>query len=159
MARKTIWTDSILNSNLASGSTGISNLMQNVAVADTVGVTIARLILRIEYAPFMSNDTDGSQMVHLGIGMVSEDAFNASAVPDPGTAGEEPVGGWLFRETVSVMNKGTTMPHVALMRADIRSARKIDKGILVMIIENVGVENTSFAVREIGLIRCLCLLP
>jgi len=96
---------------------------------------------------------------------VTEPAFDAGVVslPDPRVAADSPARGWLWRGVMmmSYQNPGGAeiqnwnFPgHVAF---EVRSMRKVDRGILTFIVSKTVIQGSAFDVDVSGLIRILCL--
>ena len=145
---------------LANASQGVLNLLQNLPVTEAEGCTVVRVIHNMRYYPSMTLATEGAQLVSVGIGVVSEESFNAGVVPDPNSNVDEPPGGWMYRD-VAMVGQGSSpdwnVPGV--MSVDLRAMRKLGRAVLMHVINNDAVEGTAFTVTQVGLIIVLCLQP
>ena len=159
MARKAQWTDTLISSTVASGAQGIITLMGGMSQIDSRGLTVARTIVRLSFLPPVAV-SDAIQGLHFGIGVVGQDAFAASAVPDADVDGDRPPRGWIIRDSVAVPG-AASMTNAAPVRVelDIRGMRKVDDGELVLIMDSVAISGTPFIVRAFGIIRVVFLLP
>ena len=93
------------------------------------------------------------------MGVISQESIAASVFPDPNTATDYPVRGWLFRHRCAVTQSSddaTPLTHCAF---DIRSQRKLDTGQYYLVVDNDPLFGTSFSVEVFGLVRTLVLLP
>ena len=96
--RSTTWHRLAFNGSLVgSGVQAISNLLQNLPVTEAVGCTIIRIIHDVTYLLDLTSTVDVTQFMSVGIGIVSEESFNAGVVPDPNSNIDEPATGWMYR--------------------------------------------------------------
>ena len=144
---------------LASGVQGQANLLQNVPVTELVGVTIQRIIIQMVYSPGTSQNVNGAQLISLGVGIVSEESFNAQVVPDPNSNIDEPASGWLYRGVVPVTSDTANVHHPGRINVDLRAQRKMGRAILAIIHNNDAGEGSAFTVRQSGLISVLVMNP
>jgi len=92
------------------------------------------------------------------------EAFNANVVPDPSEVVDFPARGWLWKETLIAVGNSVTGPpaHDVYMHtevsADIRSMRKVDKGILYIArdAKDFSVSGAFLPVTLVGMVRALC---
>ena len=159
MVRKASWFDTIPAVAPASGAQSIISLMGGVLPLDSRGYTLTRTIVDVNLAP-PTAVSDGQQIVSMGIGLVSQEAFVAGVVPDPNVALDRPARGWVWRTQVIVAGAASMVSHVPwTIRADLRGMRRVDDGELVLIVNNDALDGTSFAVFVRGIVRCAFLLP
>ncbi len=159
MARRTKWSDRVTNDSISSGAQSLFNLMGSLDIDERQGITTIRFIIHLFGLATVTSGAIGVQKVDFGIGLVSSDSLAASAVPDPLTNTARPVGGWLWRDTIPVLDDSThSMPPIEI-KYDIRTGRKMQGGELIMIVNNTPVSGTAFSVRLVGVIRILFLLP
>ena len=158
--RGTTWHRvSFAGTAIASGAQGISNLLQNLPVMESVGCTIIRIIHDVTYY-FSSGETaDVSQLISIGIGIVSEESFAALVVPDPNSNIDEPPAGWLYRAVGPVHRKQGQDQMQYRTNVDLRAQRKLGRAILVHIVNNDPIEGTAQNVRQAGLVSVLCMNP
>jgi len=160
MRRRRAWADTkFAGTTLASSGTIKSDLLANLAAVDTK--TLTRLIVDLwAYPPVTNAAAQRANAVNLGIGVSSLEAFTAETLPDPGTQADYPQQGWLYVATKPVLKFFVTTEHSQVVgahfQADLRAQRKVDRGTLFMVIENVGV-NGADNVDFWGRIRALCL--
>jgi len=155
MPRRTDWIDTRVDETSVSGSQSITSLLPGITPADARGMTLIRMIVKFG---LYSNTTAGSwgvQRVDMGIGVASQEAFSASALPDPATASDKPARGWIYRTQQLVSQNGVNHNIFVDVAADIRSARKIENGELYLIWDNSPETGTTFTVNVHGLVRCL----
>ena len=159
MARTPWWHDELVNTAIASGAQGIRDVMGNLSQDETRGSTIVRVILDLDISASPTNGVIGTQMVDIGLGVVSEDAFAASAVPDPSTETDRPPRGWLFRTRCVIYDDIDRTIKGTVCKGDFRGKRRLDAGILALILNNEARDGNTFSVRMTGICRTLYLLP
>ncbi len=161
--RHRTWADTIFTQIIASGGAGLPiNLLADAPTVDTL--TAIRLVVDLTAVPDPAlSAVDGSQLVHVGIGVASLEAFNIgiSALPNPNDDNDYPPRGWLY-VAPSLVHRAVGAGPIDIVRygewhVDIRSMRKIDKGVLFIIVENAAALGTSFAIAVSGRVRALCL--
>jgi len=155
MARPTGWTDSLITLQVASGAQGSQSLITEFTTADLRGATIVRLVIKLDPMSQTVAGAWGSQLFDIGIGIVSQDAFAASVFPDPNLSTDRPVRGWMWRTRQVVTQNGISTAIVHTLAADMRSARKIDTGELVIVANNTVHLGTAFTVECRGIVRAL----
>ncbi len=157
MARRTIWVDSLESITVADGAQAAVNLLASSDVPPTGGT-----VIRVVYDLWIGSETVagawGVARDDIGIGVESLEAFNGGTHPDPNTETDHPVTGWMLRRRIGVGQNGTGTTIETHVMGDIRSARKVDRGILFFIIAHNGTLGTAFPVRVSGLFRSLLLL-
>jgi len=102
----------------------------------------------------------GTQRLDYGIGVASAEAFaaGAGAIPNPATSTEYPARGWLVAGSRYIQTSGQASELAALnWDFDIRTMRKIDKGILYLSIVNNPVQGVGQALVIGSRVRALCL--
>ena len=123
------------------------------------GLTVVRTIVSLSMVPPFAA-SDGNMQSDIGIGVVSQEGFVSSVVPDPNVALDRPPRGWVYRDHRVVVGAASMVTYTALyVMADIRGARKVDNGELVFIQTADDLDGTTFSVRTVGLIRCVFLYP
>ena len=97
----------------------------------------------------------------MGIGMSSDDAFTANALADVNTDSDFPMGGWLWRDMVMVMDEtlGSGVTPYIEVRVDLRAQRKLDRASVFLARSNTAQEGTNFSVEMTAFIRMLYKLP
>jgi len=162
MAGNTLWVDSLLDFDIASGGQGVANLAGTITFNEQRmgGMTLMRTIVGIDLAYTVHDSGEGSQMVDLGIAFASREAAQAAVLPDPSTVTDFPPRGWVFRYRCRLFGFAADQPAVFTRRVDrdIRARRKMDNGEAVIIIDNTAIEGVATAIRITGLIRMLYLL-
>ena len=157
--RRTSWEDNLVNISVASGSRTNPDLMVNLSEDETRGTTITRVILDLWLFSTTVAGAWGIQKFDLGMQIVSVDALNAAAVPDPDAASEQPVRGWLYRNRCAVMQNGAGAPVFTRCVADLHMQRRVDNGKFILSMVNTAQRGTSFTVEVLGITRTLLLLP
>ncbi len=160
MPRATDWVDTVLAP--ASVPTGLSTNVRldgALSQADLRGATLIRTIVSMSLSTGTVSGAWGLQMAHIGVAITGQEAFAAGVFPDPQTSADKPPRGWIYRNSAPVHQNGVGVPISTWLQADIRGARKIEAGVLYLIVDNVTVNGTSFSLVIRGLIRCLIKLP
>ena len=96
--RRTIWADDQINSTVGGGAQTIRELVQNPDNFQRAGSTIARQIIDLYVAKDPAATVIGIIALDFGIGLVSQDAAAAGAVPDVNVENDKPVGGHELHE-------------------------------------------------------------
>ena len=141
----------------------LDNLLEVAPTVDTL--TAVRIVgdLTVEFDP-TSTHSDQLNVIDVGIGVASQEAFalGTTALPDPRTQADYPPRGWLYINTQPVMNSiDATNQAIATRPArfqfDIRSMRKIDKGVLYLLIQSSAGKGSGVTTLVSGRVRTLCL--
>ena len=159
MARPGAWGDTLLSTIIASASKmPVTDLLTPLENHDTK--TVVRLIVRITITTDdVGQNSLGYQLVDLGIGVCSAEAFVDDSVPDVQVAGDVPQLGWMFRTRVPVIHEQTNVIwHFPVIDKDLRASRKVDRGVCYLTAFNTAVQGAPFSVRLTGLIRAYCLV-
>jgi len=159
MARQPAWEDTLINEAATSGFGDEVDLVGDLSQQDRRGITVVRLVIDLSILPTITSGVIGSQIFDLGIGVASEDAFVAGALPDVNVATDRPPRGWLWKTRVVVTDDTTTTMNPVRVMGDIRAKRRVDAGILFLRTLNTNLSGTAFAVNMAGLIRTVYLLP
>ena len=123
------------------------------------GLTVVRTIVSLSFVP-PTAVSDGQVDIFAGIGVVSQEGFVSSVVPDADIQGDRPPRGWLYRDMRIVIGAASMVTVVAQrMAADVRGSRKVDNGELILVLDAVNVDGTTFGVLTEGIIRCVFLYP
>ena len=158
-ARQTDWVDTLVGFNLATGTQDNTRIDGGSTQVVLRGVTIIRTILNLSVISLSIAGAYGVQAMNFGIGISSREAFNAGVFPDPEIATDKPSRGWLWRHHLLASQNGTGTPIVSVVHADIRGARKIEDGIVYLIVANTPVIGTTFTASVQGIVRQLVKLP
>ena len=161
MARPLAWADTLISAAISSGA-GISalDLLADLAAADVK--TVMRLVGHLNVGVTNGATTaDGVQAIDVAIGVAASEAFVGGVLPDANVDTDVPVRGWLWRDrlTVARWNASGTVEdwNYAEVRFDIRSARKVDRGICFFTAFNSSiVGGTAYQVQLTGIVRALC---
>ena len=159
MPRRTSWEDMIADSSITSGSFRNLDMLPNLTADETRGTTVTRIIGSINLFSGTVAGAWGKQIVDIGIGVISEDAFNAGAVPDVNQQSDQPQRGWLYRTRMMVEQNGTGSQIVYPVRFDVRAQRRIDAGTMFLGFTSAAGTGTSFTVEMAVLTRSLLILP
>ena len=155
--RLTAWDDEVIATDTPAGSSDTQLLCQNVADPEKRGCTLIRIIIRLSVFATVPGVVSGNVRMNYGIGLSSDDAFAANALPEAGVADDFPVAGWLWRDAFVVRDETLASGIVDHQRIalDLRAMRKLDRSSIWLRVEAAALEGTSFNVFTSGLIRCL----
>ena len=158
MPRRTVWVDNLLNIGAGTGAENRVSLLTGMAPADTRGTTIVRMVYDFNLMSQTTAGAWGIQLVDIGVGIASQEAFTAAVLPDP-NADERPVRGWMFRTRCVVSQNGVGTRILFPCIGDLRSSRKLDDGELYFTFHNAALFGSSFTVQIVGIWRVLLMLP
>ena len=154
--RKTQWVDTLIASTLTEASQTTFSLLGDLITYDTEHMTLVRSIVDLQFYPLLSTiEADESNIVDIGIGLASQDAFAASALPDPVTEADAPIKDWVWRHRESIINRANQFANLVHVLRDLKSSRVIGKGELYITFDNNSSQGGGFSVTVTGLIRCL----
>ena len=146
---------------MAAGTDILVNLLENAPTVDTL--TAVRIVGDFTVHYRITNTTvDSDSIIDVGVGVVAAPAFTAgqAAIPDPSSETSYPPRGWLYVASMHISETVTTSTGLQIKDArfqfDIRSMRKIDKGVLFLRIANTNI-NTGGVCEVTGRIRAFCL--
>ncbi len=161
MAR-TIWIDTLLSDDIAASGQLVKSLMSGVSSVQTRfdSMTLLRTIVGLDLAYTVHDAGEGSGVLDIGIGVTTQEAFNASVVPDPNVETDFPTRGWIYRSRYRVFGFAADQPAVYSARVDkdIRSRRKLDNGECYIVANWSIIEGASATVKVLGLLRQLWLV-
>ena len=162
--RNRAWADTVFTAvTLGVNGSNLDDLLVNAPTVDTL--TAIRIIgdLTIEFDPTATR-SDQLNVVHVGVGVTSREAFVAgvNSIPLPNAETEYPPRGWLYVATKSCMStidatNQATESKAAHFEFDIRSMRKIDKGVLFLVVQSILGKGGGVTVLVSGRVRALCL--
>ena len=155
MPRPTDWQDTIISELVASASGAVNSLTGILTAGEMRGVTLIRTLVRLDFSSNTVAGAWGVQGMDIGIGIASQEAFVANALPDANISNEKPPRGWIYRTAVGVAQNGVGSPVLYSLTADIRGARKIENGELFIQFINTAIQGTAMGVNVRGLVRCL----
>ena len=89
--------DTLVNMLITEGSQVTNSLLQGISSDDMRGSTITRIIGTLYTGSSTVAGAWGASRDDFGIGVVSQEAFNALVVPDPTAQDDQPARGWLYR--------------------------------------------------------------
>ena len=160
MVRQVRWYDNVLNMNTAAGTQDTEGLVGGITLDQGRRGTVTRIVYDLSFASNTVAGAYGLQQLGIGMGIASQEAFAANALPEPESETEFPVTGWLYRNIIMVGQNGSGVYPVVRLSGEIRAQRKLDIGDLFLIITNQPVVfGTSFSVLTRGIIRVLVRLP
>ena len=159
--RSRAWADTLLGENISAGGTALKDLLAGAPTVDTL--TAIRLLIHVHVSPDLSTVTDGVQVLDVGIGVSSGEAFalGVTALPEPQDASAYPPRGWIYvdRWVTRANNNASPIDQllVAEIRADVRAMRRIDKGTMFMFLQSSSTAGSAYGVNVAGRVRVLCL--
>jgi len=155
VTRQVDWQDTQVSEAVVSGAQG--SVRVDGSVTDVVArrMTAIRTIISLDVFSTTVAGAYGVQEIALGLGVISREAFAAGVFPDPVEATDKPTRGWLWRTHQAVSQNGTGSPVVSRIVGDFRGARKLDAGILILIVNNTPLTGTAFPILLRGLVRVL----
>ncbi len=162
VSRGRAWADTRFTGLSVVAATPLAfDLLQNAPTVDTL--TTIRVIgdLTVQYTP-NSTIVDSLSVIDIGIGVSSVEAFavsNTAGLPNPSVATNFPPRGWLYVATRAVSQQAESVGvvnQVEKFEFDVRGMRKVDKGVMFIIIEQNDVL-VGGSMRISGRIRVLCL--
>ncbi len=157
-----LWLDTVLNQDVANAGALVQSLMVNFTARETriSQMTLLRTIIGLDLAYTVHDAGEGSQIVSLGIGVASQEAFAAGIVADPNDGDDFPTRGWIWRASYRVFGFAADQPAVFTRRIDLdmRSMRKLENGECYMNVMNTAAEGVSSTVKVSGLIRQLYMV-
>jgi len=157
-----LWIDTPLALAVAVAATSNASLMTGVSATETrlSQMTLLRTIIGLDVARTVHDSGEGSETVTLGIGVVSQAGFSTGAIPNPATATEFPIRGWVWKAAYRTFGFAADQPAVFNRRIDldIRAMRKLENGEAYIAVAVVALEGVSGAVTIHGLVRQLWLV-
>ena len=158
----TVWIDTKLNDDIASGAAFNKSLMTGVSSTQTRfdRMTLLRTIIGIDVAYTVHDAGEGSQNFAAGIAVSTQEAFAAGVLPDPETETDFPRLPWVWRAAYRIFGFAADQPAIFTRRIDldIRAKRKLDNGEAFFNAKNSALEGVATTVRVLGYIRQLWLV-
>jgi len=163
MPGKTVWIDTLLNMQVATGAQARQSIMTAGITAQDVrltGMTLLRTIIGLDIAHLVHDSGEGSQIVDLGIGVSSQEAVDAGVIADPATETDFPVRGWIYRGRYRTYGFAADQAAVynARVDLDIRARRKLDNGEAFIVVDNTADQGSTGSIVVMGLLRHLWLI-
>ena len=156
--RQSLWIDILIEFTVLDGSQASLGMVLTPG-SESEGFTVVRTILNISYFPSTLAVANGAQGVDIGLGIASKESIASAVLPDPLSADEKPIGDWMHRDRVVVMDDATD-PHEPVRRqADIRASRKLAGGEMFLIAQSRVIAAVGFTVELYGICRALVLRP
>ncbi len=159
---KTFWSDTLLKDDVAITNFATRSLLSDMDKSEqrVSRITLLRTIVGFDVAASVHDSGEGSSTMDIGIGIASQEAFAAGNLPDPNTATDYPLRGWVFRARGRVFHFASTSPQVFTWRVDrdIRSRRVLDNGEPYIKFQHTLNEGAQGVLRITGLVRCLWLV-
>ncbi len=158
MARTRVWADLIFSNIIADGANMPAlDVLFDLAPNPIDTITVARLVGYLTITPDLPASLNATQRVDIGIGVVAEKSMSGVLTPQPDISTDYPARGWMYAATKWVSQSTTVGFVYPQWEFDIRTMRKVDKGILFIGAGSNNVDGTAFSVRLGGRIRALCL--
>ncbi len=158
----TLWIDSHLNVTTVSGDKKENSLMTGFSPGDTrlARMTLLRTIIGLDVAYTVHDSGEGSQLMSMGIGIATNEAFTAGSLPLPNLATSFPRLPWIWRAQYRIFGFAADQPTIFTRRIDldIRAKRKLENGIAFINWLNLAKEGVASAVEVTGIIRLLWLV-
>ena len=155
----TIWIDKLPNLVVASGAQGAFSLSPTITQTQLrlERLTLIRLIIGIDIMPSIRDSGEGDTLVSLGIGVFSDEATQAGVFADPTVETDHPARGWPWRGRYRVYAVAADDQNVSRVRVDvdIRAARKLENGVLMMVVNNDPSQGVATPITMTGIIRSL----
>ena len=161
MRRRRAWADTLLQSpNMDLNEQSKDDLLVGLAATETK--TVSRVLMDLHFFYDQLETAESIIVVHVGIGVVSKEAFDLGTFPDAAAVADYPQQGWLYVASLPIIN---TLPGAggiwrmdAHFKADIRGQRKVDRGVLFMTTNAVLLQGTDPGdIVRVGRVRALCL--
>ena len=157
--RRTAWVDTAVDATTGNGTQSALDLMQTIDEDESLGMTVTRMLLCLALVPSPLGTVNGVQSFDVGIARQSREAREAGADPEPNDPTDHPLGGWLYRCRFAVLDDPTPGYPIPQVMVNLKTQRKIDRGVITMFLANNTVQGTAFTVRAIGSVRMLVKLP
>ena len=157
--RATTWLDTFLDTSLADAGQFTTGLMFSFDQDEAVGMTLTRLLLCLQLSALVGNTIDSQQIIDIGIGTASAEAFAAVVLPDPNQATEFPEKGWIYRCRHLVNGDAANQLLPVRIELDLKSQRKIDTGVVWLSMQSITNGGTVVATIITGSVRLLMKLP
>jgi len=158
MPRETFWIDNLINIGMASGGQNNQSLMTGTPPINARRATIVRIVYELHLFSESIAGACGVNLVDIGMGVASQEAFNAGVLADP-NADERPTRGWMYRTRQVVWQNGVGTQIVQGWSGDLHSGRKLYDGEPYIIGVNTAQLGTTASYRLSGIVRLLLLLP
>ena len=157
-----LWIDTVVQSTIAVGGSTVLSLMTGVSSTQSRfdQMTLLRTIIGLDIGRQVYDSGEGSEIVSLGIGIASQEAFAAQVLADPFTSTDFPTRGWIWRGVYRVFGFAADQPAVFTRRIDLdlRSQRKLENGEAYINMQMSSLEGAPSISQVVGLVRQLWLV-
>ena len=157
-----MWIDSVIDADVGVGTQFSDVLTSELAIVEAriTQATLLRTIIGLDLSRTVHDSGEGSEKIALGIAVVSREANSAGAFPEPGTATDYPTRGWVWRNHYRVWGFAADQPTIFTRRIDLdlRSMRKLDNGVCVLVADITAMEGVSSTHTILGIVRQLWLV-
>jgi len=160
--RSTFWVDTLLTKVIASSGSVHVSLIENESAPSVLSdLTLIRTIICVDLHYTVHDSGEGFQVWNMGIFVQSREAAAALITPDPDVAADHPMGGWVFRCGGSLHGFAADQPAVDVrhLERDIRAMRKLQRGVLSLVVSNDAGTGAASSISMTGIIRCLYKMP
>ena len=158
--RRRTWIDTNIDEVLGVGAVITKQLVPSSFPDDTKGLTIVRMILHLDILPIVVNTAGSANHVRMGygIGILSDEAVaGGAALPSPLLQVQEPVTGWMLRNTRVVAESNDSPAYYQQVDLDLRAQRKMMYGTPQLLLEAEGFILAAFTLTVSGFMRMLVL--
>ncbi len=157
--RRLFWVDTLHANEVASAGQTTINLVGSFDMEQTrlATLTVMRIIVCHDYHYTVHDAGEGSLTLDVGIGISSQEAFAAGILADPATTQDFPIRGWLYRCRHVLHGFAADQPAVDVrsVNKDLRARRKLDNGVLHLILDNTPASGVASTARITGITRVL----
>jgi len=157
-----LWIDTNFDDNITTSVAVLKSLMTGVSAAQTRfdQMTLLRTIIGFNVGRLTHDSGEGSEIVSVGIGLASQEAFAAGSVSDPETPTDFPIRGWVWRGRYRIFGFAADDPTIFTQRIDLdlRAKRRLENGETFLNATLANIEGTNSTARLDGIVRQLWLV-
>ena len=135
MARSSFWVDNLIGISPPTGGQAFVSLMAGTPPVDARRATIIRIVFDLGIYTNTVTGPWGINLIDIGFGVTSQEAFNAGVISDP-NADERPTRGWMYRTRCLGFQNGIGNNMITRCEGDLRSGRKLYDGEPFMVANN-----------------------
>ena len=158
--RHLFWVDSFVSLIMSTANGDVESLMTGLSSTESrMGLTLMRSILCLEVGRLIPDSGEGNDIVDIGIGIASQEAFAANVLSDPNVITEFPIGGWIFRCRVRTFGfaADASVAYSRVIERDLRNKRKINNGEMFITGFNTANQGSASTCSVDGIVRNLYL--
>ena len=157
-----LWIDTELSLIVTVGTPLLRTLMTGVTSTDTrlSQMTLLRTIVGFDVARTVHDSGEGSERLHAGIGIASQEGFASGNVAQPGIMTDFPARGWVWRNHWRIWGFAADQPAIFTRRVDLslKSQRKLENGEAYIMFNLTAIEGVASTTTVTGIIRQLWLV-